>query len=80
MRGTDFAFANDVRAAAELRTPQTSQMILFSTLALLVTAGSIGGVIGGVAGGASRAGAAPGPFGMDITDIIRRPQGHHGEA
>ncbi len=24
MRGTDFAFANDVRAAAELRTPQTS--------------------------------------------------------
>lgn len=38
MRGTDFAFANDVRAAAELRTPQTSQMILFSTLALLLTA------------------------------------------
>jgi adhesin transport system membrane fusion protein len=35
MRGTDFAFANDVRAAAELRTPQTSQLILFSTLALL---------------------------------------------
>lgn len=38
MRGTDFAFANDVRAAAELRTPRTSQLILFSTLALLVTA------------------------------------------
>jgi adhesin transport system membrane fusion protein len=38
MRGTDFAFANDVRAAAELRTPQTSQLLLFSTLALLVTA------------------------------------------
>jgi adhesin transport system membrane fusion protein len=38
MRGTDFAFANDVKAAAELRTPQTSRMILFSTLALIVTA------------------------------------------
>jgi adhesin transport system membrane fusion protein len=38
MRGTDFAFANDVRAAAELKTPRTSQLILFSTLALLVTA------------------------------------------
>ena len=38
MRGTDFAFANDVRAAAELRTPQTAQLILFSTLALLITA------------------------------------------
>jgi adhesin transport system membrane fusion protein len=38
MRGTDFAFANDVRAAAELRTPRTSQLLLFSTLALLVTA------------------------------------------
>jgi adhesin transport system membrane fusion protein len=36
MRGTDFAFANDVRAAAELKTPRTSQMVLFSTLALLV--------------------------------------------
>src|SRR5262249_50117174 len=35
MRGTDFAYANDVRAAAELRTPQTSQLILFSTLALI---------------------------------------------
>lgn len=38
MRGTDFAFANDVKAAAELRTPQTSRLILFSTLALLITA------------------------------------------
>jgi adhesin transport system membrane fusion protein len=36
MRGTDFAFANDVRAAAELKTPRTSQLILFSTLALMV--------------------------------------------
>lgn len=38
MRGTDFAFANDVRAAAELKTPRTSKLILFSTLALMVTA------------------------------------------
>jgi adhesin transport system membrane fusion protein len=38
MRGTDFAFANDVRAAAELKTPRTSQLILFSTLALMLTA------------------------------------------
>ncbi len=38
MRGTDFAFANDVTAAAELRTPRTAQLILFSTLALLVSA------------------------------------------
>jgi adhesin transport system membrane fusion protein len=37
MRGTDFAFANDVTAAAELRTPRTAQLILFSTLALMVT-------------------------------------------
>ena len=36
MQQTDFAFANDVRAAVELRTPRTSQMILFSTLALIV--------------------------------------------
>ncbi len=37
MQSTDFAFANDVRAAAELRTPQTSRLILFSTLALMLT-------------------------------------------
>ena len=37
MRGTDFAFANDVQAAAELRTPRTAQLILFSTLAMMVT-------------------------------------------
>src|SRR5215472_10983860 len=33
---TDFAFANDVRAAVELRTPRTSRMLLAATLALLV--------------------------------------------
>jgi adhesin transport system membrane fusion protein len=38
MRQSDFAFANDVRAAVELRTPRTSSMILFSTLALIVVA------------------------------------------
>jgi len=36
MHATDFAFANDVRAAVELRTPRTSRMLLFATLALLV--------------------------------------------
>jgi adhesin transport system membrane fusion protein len=36
MRRSDFAFANDVRAAAELRTPRTSRMLLYTTLALLV--------------------------------------------
>lgn len=35
MQSSDFAFANDVRAAAELRTPRTSRLILFSTLALM---------------------------------------------
>jgi adhesin transport system membrane fusion protein len=38
MPHTDFAFANDVRAAVDLRTPKTSRLILFSTLALLVVA------------------------------------------
>jgi adhesin transport system membrane fusion protein len=38
MRQSDFAFANDVRAAVELRTPRTSSMILLSTLALIVVA------------------------------------------
>lgn len=37
MQSSDFAFANDVRAAAELRTPRTSRLILFSTLALMFT-------------------------------------------
>jgi adhesin transport system membrane fusion protein len=36
MRRSDFAFANDVRAAAELDTPRTSRMLLYTTLALLV--------------------------------------------
>ena len=35
MRHSDFAFANDVRAAAELRTPRTSRMLLAATLAML---------------------------------------------
>jgi membrane fusion protein, adhesin transport system len=38
MQHTDFAFANDVRAAVDLRTPRTSRMLLASSLALLVTA------------------------------------------
>lgn len=38
MQQSDFAFANDVRAAVELRTPRTSSMILFSTLALILVA------------------------------------------
>jgi adhesin transport system membrane fusion protein len=39
MRQSDFSFANNVRAAAELRTPRTSRMLLWSTIALLITAG-----------------------------------------
>lgn len=35
MQQADFAFANDVRAAVELRTPKTARMILFSSLALV---------------------------------------------
>jgi len=35
MRQSDFAFANDVRAALELRTPRTSRMLLTVSLALL---------------------------------------------
>ena len=38
MQHTDFAFANDVRAAVDLRTPRTSRMLLASSLALLVSA------------------------------------------
>jgi adhesin transport system membrane fusion protein len=37
MRHSDFAFANDVRAAVELRTPRTARMLLLTTLALLVS-------------------------------------------
>jgi adhesin transport system membrane fusion protein len=38
MQHTDFSFANDVRAAIELKTPRTSQMLLRATLALLFCA------------------------------------------
>ncbi|MGP9811311.1 HlyD family type I secretion periplasmic adaptor subunit [Rhodopseudomonas sp. NSM] len=37
MAHADFAFSNDVRAAAELRTPKTARMLLFASLALFVT-------------------------------------------
>jgi adhesin transport system membrane fusion protein len=37
MPPTDFAFANDIRAAAALRTPRTSRMLLLTFLALLLT-------------------------------------------
>lgn len=36
MRSSDFAFANDIRAAVELRTPRTARMLLFTSLALIV--------------------------------------------
>jgi adhesin transport system membrane fusion protein len=38
MRHSDFAFANDVRAAVELRTPRTSRLLLIASLALIVVA------------------------------------------
>ncbi len=38
MQNTDFAFANDVRAAIELRTPRTSRLLLFWSLGLVVVA------------------------------------------
>ena len=37
MPPSDFAFANDIRAAAALRTPRTSRMLLLTFLALLLT-------------------------------------------
>jgi adhesin transport system membrane fusion protein len=37
MSQSDFAFSNDVRAAVQLRTPKTSRMLLFASLALLAT-------------------------------------------
>src|SRR5258707_14155105 len=37
MPPSDFAFANDIRAAAALRTPRTSRMLLVAYLALLLT-------------------------------------------
>jgi len=38
MQNSDFAFANDVRAAVELRTPRTSRLLLFWSLALVFVA------------------------------------------
>jgi len=35
MRPSDFAFANDIRAAVELRTPRTSRMLLTSSIAMV---------------------------------------------
>src|SRR5262245_27456337 len=40
MRHSDFSFANDVRAAARLRAPRTARLLLLSTLALLIVAGT----------------------------------------
>ena len=37
MRDSDFTFANQVRAAAELRTPRTARMLLGTIILLLVT-------------------------------------------
>ena len=36
MQQSDFAYANDIRSAVELRTPRTSRLVLLCTLALLV--------------------------------------------
>src|SRR5437879_1111051 len=37
MPPSEFAFANDIRAAATLRTPRTSRMLLYAFLALLLS-------------------------------------------
>jgi adhesin transport system membrane fusion protein len=37
MQHSDFAFANDIKAAVELRTPKTSRMLLLATIAMIVT-------------------------------------------
>ncbi|HEU4660762.1 MAG TPA: HlyD family efflux transporter periplasmic adaptor subunit [Pseudolabrys sp.] len=37
MRQSDFSFANDVRAAAELKTPRTARLLLFATLMLIAS-------------------------------------------
>ena len=42
MPSSDFAFANDIRAAAALRTPRTSRMLLFAFLALLALLALVG--------------------------------------
>jgi membrane fusion protein, adhesin transport system len=36
MQHSDFAFANDIKAAVELRTPRTARMLLVATLAMIV--------------------------------------------
>jgi adhesin transport system membrane fusion protein len=36
MQRSDFAFANDIRAATDLRTPRTSRMLLFTSLGIIV--------------------------------------------
>jgi len=38
MQRSDFAFANDIRAATELRTPRTSRMLLITSLAIIFVA------------------------------------------
>ncbi|OQW54178.1 MAG: hemolysin secretion protein D [Proteobacteria bacterium SG_bin9] len=38
MQSSDFAYANDIRAAVELRAPKTTRMVLLATLALVVAA------------------------------------------
>jgi adhesin transport system membrane fusion protein len=38
VRHSDFAFANDVRAAAELRTPKTARLVLLGIIGLLTSA------------------------------------------
>ena len=38
MKSSDFAFANEVRAAVELRTPRTSRLLLYWSLALVFVA------------------------------------------
>jgi adhesin transport system membrane fusion protein len=35
MPRSDFAFANDIRAASELRTPRTARMLLFTSLGMI---------------------------------------------
>ena len=37
MQRSDFAFANDVKAAVELRTPKTARMLLLATIAMVVS-------------------------------------------
>ncbi|MBN8936880.1 MAG: HlyD family efflux transporter periplasmic adaptor subunit [Rhizobiales bacterium] len=39
MRHADFAFANDIRTAAALKTPRTSRLLLLATITMLVCGG-----------------------------------------